>query len=380
MERSRRACLLTASLLILAAVALPAGATAKPSRKKAIWGPVQVDGRSQFPIYHDLGVGIYQYALAWDGIAPQRPADARDPADPAYAWPAEADLAVSEAERYGMKTMLMLIGTPAWANEAGARDASPHQGRRTIPPDRPGDYADFAEAVARRYPGVHLWMAWGEPIRNPNFRIHRRSPEKTRLGAPFGPRQRADARAYAELLDVMYGRLKRVSARNKIIGGNTTTTGDLDPFNWIRNLKLPNGKPPRMDMYGHNPFSTRKPDLAKRQIAQGAADFCDLDILARWLDRYLARDGRNRRLPIFISEYNAPTDKAGFEFNYHVSRAVQARWLRAALRIARGWSRIYTLGWYSLRDVERSDGQRSRTGLIDLSGARKPAYYTFKRG
>jgi hypothetical protein len=135
-----------------------------------------------------------------------------------------------------------------------------------------------------------------------------------------------------------------------------------------------------MDMYGHNPFGTRIPDLSQDQIAPGTADFSDLDLVAGWLDRYLARAGRNRRLPIFISEYNAPTDKAGYEFNYHVTRAVQARWLRAALRIARSWRRIYTLGWHSLRDLERSDGRKSRTGLIDSRGVRKPAYYVFRQG
>jgi hypothetical protein len=351
---------------------------AKPSRKKAIWGPVEVNGRSQFPIYRDLGVGIYQYALSWESIATRRPSDPRDPADPAYHWPREADLAAKESARYGIELLLMLIRTPTWASTGSA--ALPLHQRGTLPPDRPGDYADFAEAAARRYPGVRLWMAWGEPIRRANFHVHFRTVEEQRRVAPFGPPQREDARDYAELLDAMYGRLKQLSRRNKIIGGNTTTSGDLDPFNWIRYLRLRDGRPPRMDMYGHNPFGTRAPDLSKDQLEKGTADFCDLDLLARWLDRYLARAGRNRRLPIFISEYNAPTDRPGYEFNYYVTRAVQARWLGAALRIARGWKRIYTLGWYSLRDLERDDGRKSRTGLIDLRGVRKPAYFTFKRG
>lgn len=376
----RRVIAILVSVALASAAGTAGDAEAKPSRKKAIWGPVQFDGRSQFPIYRDLGVGIYQYALNWESIAQRRPADPRNPDDPAYRWPADADLAASEAKRYGIKLMLMLIRTPSWANEASAGNASPIQARGTLPPDRPSDYADFAEAAARRYGGVRLWMAWGEPIRRENFRIHFRTAAEKRRLAPFGPGQRADARDYAGLVDAMYGRLKRLSRRNKIIGGNTTTTGDLDPFNWIRYLKLANGKPPRMDMYGHNPFGTRTPDLAKGQIEKGTADFSDLDLVARWLDRYLARNGRNRRLPIFISEYNAPTDKPGFEFNYYVDRAVQARWLKAALRITKRWKRIYTLGWYSLRDLERSDGAKSRTGLIDLRGVRKRAYFTFKRG
>ena len=66
----------TRILLILVALlvlALPAVAGAAPSRKKAIWGPATVNGRSQFPIYRDLGVGIWQNRINWSKVAPTRP-------------------------------------------------------------------------------------------------------------------------------------------------------------------------------------------------------------------------------------------------------------------------------------------------------------------
>jgi len=56
------------------------------SRKKAMWGPVEVAGKSQFPIHRDLGVGIYEYSLNWENVAPTRPKDPTDPDDPAYVW------------------------------------------------------------------------------------------------------------------------------------------------------------------------------------------------------------------------------------------------------------------------------------------------------
>ena len=59
-------------------------ADAAPSRKKSIWGPATVNGRSQFPIYRDLGVGIWQNRINWSDVAPTRPAHPRDPLDPAY--------------------------------------------------------------------------------------------------------------------------------------------------------------------------------------------------------------------------------------------------------------------------------------------------------
>jgi hypothetical protein len=136
-----------------------------------------------------------------------------------------------------------------------------------------------------------------------------------------------------------------------------------------------------MDMYGHNPFTLRKPDLRKRPLGHGFADFSDLDTLGGWLDRYLARRRGKPPLRIFLSEFLVPTDQPSHEFNFHVDRATQAAWLKAALDITRRWSRIYTLGWYSLYDeAPNAGGNETHFGLIDGAGTRKPAYYVYKRG
>ncbi|MDP9347347.1 MAG: hypothetical protein M3P44_16845 [Actinomycetota bacterium] len=371
-DGARRAATLVMLVVAVALFSASIATAATPSRKKAMWGPTQVNGQSQFPIYRDLGVGIYQHSLSWRDVAVTRPAHPRDPNDPAYHWPDDVNFAVSEASHYRMRVMLTIVFTPVWAR---------HEGAPNLPPDRLADFADFAEAAARRYPSVLLWMVWGEPNRIPNYYLDKETPQQAQGKDPFTPRQRAQVSDYAVLLDQTYGRLKRLNRRNLIIGGNTFTGGDISAGSWIKHLKLPNGKPPRMDLYGHNPFSTRMPDLAKNELAAGTADFSDLDLLAKWLDRYLARDGRNRHLPIFISEFTAPTDVESYEFNFHVTRAVQAKWLRAGLRIARRWSRIYTFGWIGLRDLPPdSMGRESRTGLIDVAGVRKPAYYAYKRG
>ena len=110
-------------------------------------------------------------------------------------------------------------------------------------------------AAARRYPSVRYWVIWGEPTRRPNFRPLARDT------APDKPLTRAQTRRrrtrYARLLDAAYGAIKRVNPRALVVGGNSFTTGDIGPRNWIRNLRLPSGRPPRMDLYGHNPFGVR---------------------------------------------------------------------------------------------------------------------------
>ncbi len=371
---------------VVLAVALLTGVTASAdaaqSRKKAIWGPAMVDGKSQFPIYQDLGVGIYQTSINWAGTAASKPADPLDPNDPAYTWSPEVDFVVREAQRYGIAVSLLVQKTPDWAN--GGRG-------EIVPPTAPQDYAKFMEAVARRYPTVRLFMVWGEPIRatnyalspgriSPNYYVDQPASRSKRLPV-LNAAQRRDVRGYAQLVDATYGRLKRLSRKNRVIGGNTTTSGSIDPFNWVRWMRLRNGKPPRMDMFGHNPFGTRGPDLKKQQLLAGTADISDLDVFVPWIDKWLNRAGRNRKLPIFISEYTAPTDVPSYEFPYHVTRKVQAKWLTDGLRIAKRWSRIYTFGWIGLRDAPLDDdGVGSRTGLIDARGVRKPAYFAYRRG
>jgi hypothetical protein len=347
--------------LLLMVTAAPS-AEAAPSRKKAIWGPIERDGVSQFPIYHDLGVGIYQSNLSWRQVATSRPANPTDPADPAYVWPASLDVAAAEGAKYGIRLSLMVMNSPAWAN--GGREAR-------WAPTRAKDYADFLTAASRRYPSVRLWMIWGEPTKASNFQ-----PLSTDNGRPLKGQGLRGPRRYAQLLDAAYGALKRLNRRNLVIGGNSYTVGTVRPEFWIRALRLPNGKRPRMDLYGHNPFSARAPTLKQRPLGGGYADFGDLDTLAGWLDRAFPK-----RPKLFLSEFSLPTDHQNWEFNFWVTRKVQARWTAQALRATRGWSRIYTFAYLSLYDDDlRPDGQQVERGLIDRDGTRKPAYAAFRRG
>lgn len=353
------------ALLVLAMLAPTAGAA--PSRKKAMWGPVRVDGVSQFPIYDDLGVGIYQLVLPWDGIAPTRPANPRDPDDPAYKWAETVDFAIEEAARYDMQVSAMLVYAPGWANGGKPRNWAPKD---------PKDFADFAVAAAKRYPSIRHWMVWGEPSRRMQFRPLALDIDRTKR---ITPAQRRGPELYARILDAAYAGLKEVSSRNLVIGGNTFTTGDISPRKYLKAMKLPNGRPPRLDMYGHNPFTARRPALKKGPLPDGFADFSDLDTLVRWIDR--AYRPLRKRPKLFLSEFFVPTDHPNHEFNFYVSRKTQANWLTAALRIVRRWPRIYTFGWFELYDeAPRPGGDEVNRGLIDIEGRKKRSYYAYKNG
>jgi hypothetical protein len=350
------------------AAATPAHAT-KLTIKKSMWGPAVLDGRSQFPIYSDLGVGLWQDTLSWADIAPTRPLDPTDPADPAYQWPAGLDAAIADASQHGVQVSLMLITSPPWAN--GDRESR-------WAPNNPQDFADFAAAAARRYPAVKHWMIWSEPTKGLNFQ-----PLTPDHGRPLHGAGLRGPHKYAQILDDSYAALKSVSRQNLVIGGNTFTIGTVAPLFWVKALKLPNGKRPRMDLWGHNAFSARPPKRHDQPLGSGYADFNDLDRLENALDRAFkhAPLRREHHLKIFISEYTLPTDHPNWEFNFYVKRKTQASWLRKDLHIVRTEKRIYTFGYLSLYDdtVRPSNDQVER-GLITRSGEHKPGYDAFRNG
>src|SRR4051812_33836812 len=94
-----RAVLLAAAA---SAAVVPAASAAKPTLKKAMWGPAAVAGQSQFPLYAELGVGLYMTGISWRVVAPTPPSVASDPTDPAYRWPPELDAVVSNAAASGI--------------------------------------------------------------------------------------------------------------------------------------------------------------------------------------------------------------------------------------------------------------------------------------
>jgi hypothetical protein len=261
-----------------------------------------------------------------------------------------------------MRVLIMIIGAPAWANGNHPSNWAPR---------RPADYADFARAASRRYPGVHLWMVWGEPSRVETFAPLTPAPAgATRLTS----RQAAAPRRYARILDAAYGALKGLTRANIVIGGNTYTTGDIHTGQWLRYMRLPNGKPPRLDLYGHNPFSFRKPNLGNPPGAEASIDFSDLARLGALVDRNLRRSP-GQHFQLFLPEWTIPTGPDG-EFNFYTDEGTQAAWIRAAFRIVRHWSRIYALGWINLYD----NPPVTRGGLIDDRGRQKPGYAAFRDG
>ena len=334
--------------------------------KKLMWGPpFLADNTPLWPTYRDLGVGIFGVQARWEEIAPdRRPADPTDPKDPAYEWPQYLTDSIRKAQRNGMKVQLQLMGTPRWANGG--------QSWNWIPND-PQDFGDFATAISRRYPSVDLWMIWGEPNREPNFSPLTPAPEQIEPDDPLNEDQQVAPRNYAVMLDSAYEALKREGPSDQVIGGNTYTSAGSDnirPYQWIEYMKLPDGSRPRMDMWGHNPWQDRRPDLTHPPSRNGTVSFSDLERLVDALD---AAGFPGDPLKLYLAEWGVATGFEDEDLQQELDAEAADKWIRAAFEIAE-WKRIYTLGW-----IHPTDTERNSTGLLTADGEEKTSYETYKR-
>jgi hypothetical protein len=173
-------------LLILALA--PATADAAVTKKKAIAGPVEFEGESQFPTYAALGAGIYVATLDRSKVAVMDPENAKDPDDPGYEWPADLDEAVNDAAKYHIQIAFTLEHADA----------------------------DFATAAARRYPKERLWQV-------------------------------AKTGSYATTLGGIYTALKARSKQNKVIANPGSTKAPKAKFDMFGYTPAAKKKLPDLD-------------------------------------------------------------------------------------------------------------------------------------
>ncbi|HTI33216.1 MAG TPA: hypothetical protein VL422_06020, partial [Miltoncostaea sp.] len=158
------------------------------------------------------GTRVTRVDVLWSEVAPRRPADARNPADPAYDW-SRYDEILRGLQARGITAILDFYRTPAWASRSGRPEAAP----------RAADGARFAGAIARRYSGafpdplggvlprVSRIEVWNEP-NLPGFwmpQCRRGAGGRARLLSPG---------AYAALLDAAYREIHAADATAQVIG------------------------------------------------------------------------------------------------------------------------------------------------------------------
>jgi hypothetical protein len=374
-------------LIIAAVVALLAGLaapTAKPSRgliagifdEQATLG----DPDWAYPQYTSLGVEALRVNLYWGGASgvarKRRPANAVNPADPAYDWSQYDDM-VKRSKENGIKVVFSILWTPSWATSLA--------GKKNRAPKRMIDLRNFAYAAAKRYsgsfrpdpdaaplPAVRFWLAWNEP-NNPVFL----RPQF--LYAGKGRYKAVSPAIYAQMCNAIWSGVHLTGlAGEKVACGITAPRGNnsgqqprssLSPIPFLRGMKRAGA---RFDAYAHHPYYQNRNETPSTPppLKGTAVTLGNINVLIRELTHLY---GPKR---VWITEYGFQTNPPDRYFG--VSFAKQARYVSQSFAIARANPRIDMMIWFLLKDEGRIlDGWQS--GFFTASGHRKPSWLAFKR-
>jgi hypothetical protein len=348
----------------------------------------------------DLGVNWVRVTAGWSQIAPEprssrRPEfDATDPAQyPPGAWNA-LDRIYEMARARGLSPS---IDIAFWAPRWAVRRPGPRADRER---DEivAGDYADFAQAVARRYPRAVAFTVWNEPNHNA-FLL----PQWEHVDGVWRP---ASPHRYRAMLQAAVPRIEAAAPDALVLVGATSSVGSargadandrMAPLTFLRELACvddrlkPLDRPECRDFqplpgdgWSHHPYSL---DLPPWQPDPRPDDvrMADLDRLTTLLHR-LHEAGRIRNdLPLYLTEsgyQTAPPDPT-----WNVSLADQARWLPEAERIARRQPTLRSVSQFLVRDLPERPGPTLRvrwrdyqSGLRFEDGRPKPARAAFALG
>ena len=342
---------------------------------QTLYGPIP----ETFGLLDQLNVQEIRENLYWGGpygVAQKRPADAKNPDDPAYHWTLY-DRTVQYAHQYGIRVLFSIYATPTW--ESGRLS-------KNIAPRSAADLRNFAYAAATRYSGTFMgddgvvlpavkdWTAWNEP-NNPTFLL----PQYKRTASGWIIQSAID---YAKICNAVYGGVHATLAGSERVAcGVTAPRGNnnpssprpsVSPLAFLRAAKKAGLK--TFDAWAHHPYyagpsdqPTTKPVGARGSPATAVTLGNISDLIKAVTQLY-----GNKR--IWITEYGYQTNPPDKLFG--VSWAKQALYLTQAFAIARKNPRIDMMLWFLLKDDPDVGGWQS--GLISFGGKKKPAFAAFE--
>jgi hypothetical protein len=377
----RRHVIVAAIVALLAGLAAP---SAKPSRGMiaGIFDEQATLGAPDwaYPQYRSLGVEALRVNLYWGGASgvarKRRPANAVNPADPAYDW-SLYDAMVKRSKANNIKVVFSILWTPTWAVGGPVK-------KKNRAPRRMIDLRNFAYAAAKRYsgsfrpsptsaplPAVRYWLAWNEP-NNPVFL----RPQF--LYAGRGRYKAVSPGIYAKMCNAIWSGIHLTGlGGEKVACGVTAPRGNnsgqqprssLSPIPFLRGMKRAGA---RFDVYAHHPYyqhPSESPSMPP-PVRGTAVTLGNIGVLTTELSRLYG----SKRL--WITEYGYQTKPPDRSFGVTFSK--QALYLRQAFAIARANPRIDMMIWFLLKDEARITGWQS--GFFTASGRRKPSWLAFRR-
>jgi len=332
---------------VVAALLLPVAAGASPYARYGVQDDAYLgSGPSLEPSLQtldELGVGLVRYMLNWRQIAPVKPRHQTNPGDKAYDW-SSTDAILGGLHAHGIQVLVTLYRAPAWANGGKGSNVAP-TGKYAL--------ADFAVAVAKRYPWLRLWEIWNEP--NLQSFLKPNSPQ-----------------VYVQrLLNPAYAELHAAIPGAKVAGGVTAPragSAGIAPVPWIREMGDARAK---LDAYAHNPYPGRpqsETPWGPKCVNCQNITMADLERLEREVAHAFGHK------PIWLTEYGYQTNPPDIYLG--VSPQKQAAYVSsAAMRVFKAPS-VAMLIFFMVRDDPDPAGWQS--GFLTEDGTKKPSYAAFR--
>jgi hypothetical protein len=277
-----------------------------------------------------------------------------------YNW-GDYDRVVSALNAHGLSGLAILDYTPGWARPGSCSDS------QFCAPANAGDYANFASAAVGRYrsQGLRAWEIWNEE----------------NVTAFYQPA--ANPGGYAGLLRAANAAIKAADGGATVVSGGLAPSGDgggnMSPSNFLTNLYYA-GARGSFDVLGDHPYTYpysaayQNPYDAWGQMGQ--------------LHGIMAGHGDGGK-QIWITEYGSPTGGPGplassgmtatEDSADHVTEALQAREVVAAVHLASAYSWVGAFFWYSYLDPGTDPSTNENFfGLVRADGSHKAGFAAYQ--
>lgn len=278
----------------------------------------------------------------------------------AYAQPRSAygydwggfDMVIAHARQRGITVVARLDFVPAWARPVGSSD-------RLLLPSMYAAYADYVAAFAARYAdqGVRHLVIWNEP----NLRFE------------WGGRQ-PDPEAYAELLAVVYPRVKAVAPHSIIIAGALSPGDSLgdnaevrlgDQEYTARFFAAGGGN--HIDAWGVHAYGA--------QVAPTTApDWHEVNF--RRVELVIDAIAPYGNFPIYITE-SGWNDHGRWQMA--VTPAQRIRWSESAYAIAEQWPQVHLMALWQFGTPAPSRTYQDGWNIVAGNRVPRAIYYELQR-